>query len=63
MKLLVVLSEYGYWGEELAGPLTRIDERGYDLVFATLNGARANALPPSLEPYPPISTWGRRPTR
>lgn len=49
-KILVVLSEYGYWGEELVGPLTRFDERGYDVRFATATGRRPRALPPSLEP-------------
>jgi putative intracellular protease/amidase len=49
-KILVVLSEYGYWGEELVGPLRQFDERGYDVVFATPNGRRPHALPPSLEP-------------
>jgi putative intracellular protease/amidase len=49
-KILVVLSEYGYWGEELVGPLTKFDERGYDVVFATPTGKRARALPPSLQP-------------
>ena len=49
-KILVVLSEYGYWGEELVGPLHQFDERGYEVVFATPNGGRPHALPPSLEP-------------
>ncbi|HWS36243.1 MAG TPA: type 1 glutamine amidotransferase domain-containing protein [Actinoplanes sp.] len=49
-KVLVVLSEYGYWGEELIGPLSHFDERGYDVVFATPKGRRPHALPPSLEP-------------
>lgn len=49
-KVLTVLSEYGYWGEELVGPLHHFDERGYDVVFATPKGGRAHALPPSLEP-------------
>lgn len=49
-KILIMLSEYGYWGEELVGPLSKFDERGYDVVFATPNGARPRALPPSLEP-------------
>ena len=49
-KILVVLSEYGYWGEELVGPLRQFDERGYEIVFATPNGRRPHALPPSLEP-------------
>jgi putative intracellular protease/amidase len=50
MKVLVVLSEYGYWGEELVGPLVRFDERGYEVVFATPTGKRPHALPPSMDP-------------
>jgi putative intracellular protease/amidase len=48
--ILVLLSEYGYWGEELLGPLTAFDERGYTVTFATPTGARPHALPPSLDP-------------
>lgn len=48
--ILVVLSEYGYWGEELLGPLTAFDERKYSVVFATPTGMRPHALPPSLDP-------------
>lgn len=50
MKILVVLSEYGYWGEELVGPVHHFDRQGYEVVFATPTGARPAALPPSLEP-------------
>ncbi|WP_433273425.1 type 1 glutamine amidotransferase domain-containing protein [Actinosynnema sp. CS-041913] len=49
-KILIVLSEYGYWGEELLGPVATFDQRGYRSVFATPTGARARALPPSLDP-------------
>jgi putative intracellular protease/amidase len=49
-KILVILSEYGYWGEELLGPVTACDEQGYATVFATPNGKRPQALPPSLDP-------------
>jgi putative intracellular protease/amidase len=49
-KILVVLSEYGYWGEELVGPLGVFDERGYDITFATPTGKIPHALPPSLDP-------------
>ena len=48
-KILTVLSEYGYWGEELVGPLTRFDERDYDITFLTPRGGRPHALPPSLD--------------
>jgi putative intracellular protease/amidase len=49
-RILVLLSEYGYWGEELVGPLTRFDERGYEVTFATPRGQRPHALPPSMDP-------------
>ncbi|PDV97746.1 type 1 glutamine amidotransferase domain-containing protein [Candidatus Chloroploca asiatica] len=49
-KILVVLSEYGYWGEELIGPLDVIDEHGYEATFLTPTGKRPYALPPSKEP-------------
>jgi putative intracellular protease/amidase len=48
-KVLVLLSEYGYWGEELVGPLVRFDERGYEVAFATPTGARPHALAPSMD--------------
>jgi putative intracellular protease/amidase len=49
-NILVILSEYGYWGEELLGPITHFDERGYAVTFMTATGKRARALPPSLDP-------------
>ncbi|PRX97092.1 type 1 glutamine amidotransferase domain-containing protein [Allonocardiopsis opalescens] len=48
--ILVILSEYGYWGEELLGPVAACDEQGYQTVFATPTGKRPQALPPSLDP-------------
>lgn len=47
-KILVVLSEYGYWGEELLGPLETFDKAGYEVTFATPKGKRAPCLPPSM---------------
>lgn len=49
-RILVVLSEYGYWGEELLGPLAAFDREGYRVDFVTATGKRAHALPPSLDP-------------
>jgi putative intracellular protease/amidase len=49
-RILVVLSEHGYWGEELVGPMEVFDKRGYDVQFTTPNGRRARALPPSMDP-------------
>jgi putative intracellular protease/amidase len=47
--ILIVLSEYGYWAEELVGPLSAFDARGFRVTFATPTGKRAWALPPSLD--------------
>lgn len=47
--ILVILSEHGYWGEELLGPLSHFDQRGYQVTFATPTGKRAHALPPSMD--------------
>lgn len=49
-KILILLSEYGYWGEELVGPLSKFDERGYVVDFATPTGKQPHALPPSMDP-------------
>lgn len=56
-KVLIVLSEWGYWGEELVGPLEAFDAEGYQVDFATPTGKRPVALPPSMDPYfvdPPL---------
>ncbi|MDR3035709.1 MAG: type 1 glutamine amidotransferase domain-containing protein, partial [Kitasatospora sp.] len=49
-RILIVLSEYGYWGEELVGPLETFDRAGYEVTFATPTGKRPAALPPSMDP-------------
>src|SRR5437868_616094 len=49
-KILVILSEYGFWGEELIGPLETFEAAGYEVTFATPNGKRPRALPPSMDP-------------
>ncbi len=46
-RVLCLLSEHGYWGEELIGPLDVIQEKGYEIDFVTPFGNRAVALPPS----------------
>lgn len=48
--ILIVLSEFGYWGEELVGPLETMEKAGYTVDFATPKGRRAHALPPSMDP-------------
>jgi putative intracellular protease/amidase len=49
-EILIILSEWGYWGEELVGPLETFDKAGYTVTFATPNGKRPVALPPSMDP-------------
>src|SRR5213079_1430964 len=49
-KILVIVSEFGYWGEELVGPISKFDERGYEVVFATPHGKKPGPLPPSVDP-------------
>ena len=49
-QILIVLSEYGFWGEELIGPLDTFDKAGYEVTFATPKGKRPVALPPSMDP-------------
>ena len=48
-RILVVLSEWGYWGEELVGPLDVLTSAGYSLDFMTPNGRKPIALPPSMD--------------
>ena len=49
-RVLFVLSEYGYWGEELVGPLEALEAAGYKADFATPKGTKPLALPPSMDP-------------
>lgn len=49
-RVLCVLSEFGYWGEELVGPLYTLDNAGYQVDFITPKGGRPRALPPSEDP-------------
>jgi putative intracellular protease/amidase len=48
-KILIVLSEWGYWGEELLAPLETFDAAGYEVTFATPKGKQPHALPPSMD--------------
>jgi putative intracellular protease/amidase len=49
-RILIVLSEWGYWGEELLGPLETFDNAGYQVDFATPTGKRPVAITASLDP-------------
>lgn len=48
-KILTVLSNFGYWGVELTGPMVKLEEAGYTLDFVTPKGDRPIALPPSYD--------------
>lgn len=48
-KILFVVSEWGFWGEELVGPLEVLTSAGFVVEFATPTGRRPRALPPSMD--------------
>jgi putative intracellular protease/amidase len=49
-KILTILSNWGYWGEELVGPLEVLDSAGYEATFVTPKGTKPVALTPSMDP-------------
>lgn len=49
-SILIVISEWGFWGEELIGPLEVFDKQGYQSTLCTPSGKRPRALPPSCDP-------------
>lgn len=49
-RILAVMSEWGYWGIELVGPLNKLVEAGYEFDFVTPKGKRSPVLPPSTDP-------------
>lgn len=49
-RILVILTELGYWGEELLGPLETFEQAGYEVDIATPKGKRPHALPVSMDP-------------
>lgn len=49
-KILIVVSEWGYWGEELIGPLEQFDAMGYESTFVTPTGKKPVPLQPSYDP-------------
>jgi putative intracellular protease/amidase len=47
--ILFVLSEWGFWGEELIGPLDTLQDAGFEIQFVTPRGRRPVALPVSAD--------------
>jgi putative intracellular protease/amidase len=56
-RILIGISEYGYWGEELVGPLDTFDAAGYEITFVTPTGKKPVAITVSMDPQyidPPL---------
>ena len=49
-KVLFVISEWGYWGEELIGPLEACENAAYNVEFLTPTGQKPTALSVSMDP-------------
>jgi putative intracellular protease/amidase len=49
-NILFIVSEWGYWGEELIGPLEACDNAGYRVEFCTPTGQKPTALTVSMDP-------------
>jgi len=49
-RVIFILSEWGYWGEELVGPLEACDAAGYEITFVTPTGKKPTALGVSMDP-------------
>lgn len=49
-NILTLVSNYGYWGVELAAPRQKLLAAGYTLTYCTPTGGRPEALPPSYDP-------------
>jgi putative intracellular protease/amidase len=49
-QILVLLSEWGYWGEELVGPVEVFAAAKYEVQFITPTGKRPNAIKASMDP-------------
>jgi putative intracellular protease/amidase len=48
-KILAIVSEFGYWGVELVGPLEKLEAAGYQVEFMSVHGKKVEALPPSYD--------------
>jgi len=48
-KILAIVSEFGFWGVELVGPLEKLEAAGYQVEFMSVHGKKAEALPPSFD--------------
>jgi putative intracellular protease/amidase len=49
-RILILLSEWGYWGEELVGPLHHFKAAEFEVEFVTPTGKKPKAIPVSMDP-------------
>lgn len=49
-KIIAVMSEFGFWGIELVGPLLKLEAAGYKVDLITPKGRPSPVLPPSIDP-------------
>jgi len=49
-RVIVAVSEWGYWGEELIGPVEACDQAGYQIEFLTPTGRKPTPLSVSMQP-------------
>ncbi|MBN9519838.1 DJ-1/PfpI family protein [bacterium] len=59
-RVIIAVSEWGYWGEELVGPVEACEKAGYEITYLTPTGAKPTPLTVSMDPAfvdPPL---GRR---
>jgi putative intracellular protease/amidase len=49
-KILITVSEWGYWGEELLGPLEACDGANYEVTVLTPTGKKPTPLSVSMNP-------------
>ena len=49
-KIIAIMSEFGFWGIELVGPLLKLEAAGYTVDLMTPKGMPSPVLPPSIDP-------------
>lgn len=58
LRVLIALSSFGFWGEELVAPMEALDEAGIEYRFATPYGHPPAVVPVSMDPEyvdPPLN--------
>ena len=58
-KILCMVSEWGYWGEELVGPYDVLIDHGYEIDFMTAKGRKPPVCRPAWRRVIGIRRWTR----